>query len=131
MPVEPTPEQLEEFLRSDVDGEIVMLNLLKFSDDTETYGRYQSAAESLVQSVGGRIQWIGLPRHVLVGDPSADDWDAVATVTYPSRQAFLAMISHPDYAPARRLRQRGLARTALICCATAPTTATHHAPRPE
>ena len=41
-------------------------------------------------------------------------WDAVALVSYPSRQAFIDMVSQPDYEKAHEHRESGLADTVLI-----------------
>ncbi|MFG2794339.1 DUF1330 domain-containing protein [Streptomyces sp. NPDC048419] len=116
MLIEPSQEQMEEFVSSDLQGGIVMVNLLKFSDEPEAYIRYQNAVKPLLEGVGGRILWSGKPRHVFIGDQTIHDWDALAAVGYPSRDAFLAMISHPDYPSARKDRAMGLARTAVLCC---------------
>ncbi|MEU6284028.1 DUF1330 domain-containing protein [Streptomyces sp. NPDC047028] len=122
----PTQQQLDDFVTSDVDGEILMCNLLKFSDPQE-YSRYAELVAELLEKVGGRILWAGAARHLLVGG-QPDDWDAVALVTYPSRQAFLAMVADPGYQSALEHRDRGLARTALICCTQVPADGAMTAP---
>ena len=114
--INPTPAQFEELASSDVTGEIVMLNLLKFSDTPEEYGRYEELATPHLAEVGARIIWIGSARHLVIGDQESDTWDAVALVRYPSREAFLSMVTATSYAEALDHRDRGLADTVLICC---------------
>ena len=54
-------------------------------------------------------------RHLVIGDPGTDTWDAVALVAYPSREAFLDMVTATAYGQALEHRERGLADTVLIC----------------
>jgi hypothetical protein len=50
-----------------------------------------------------------------VGAP--EKWDEFAVVEYPSRAAFLGMVSSAAYRAQTRHRDAGLARTELIQCA--------------
>jgi uncharacterized protein (DUF1330 family) len=93
-------------------GAVVMLNLLRFRPDggQERYAEYGAAVAPLLERVGGRIVFAGAPAAPLLGD---DSWDLVALVEYPSRQAFLDMISSPDYTAIGHLRAEALARGEL------------------
>jgi uncharacterized protein (DUF1330 family) len=132
MSIRPNLDQFEEYARSDLDGEVVMVNLLKFArsgastDETgqEAYGRYGDAVRSMIEERGGTLLWAGEARHVFIGDPDANDWDAVALVSYPSRQAFLDMVSTPEYEDAHEHREQGLERTVVIACAPGAAFAT-------
>ena len=104
-------------------GEVVMLNLLKFSSEAgdggggsgrDSYNRYGSKAVEKVQEAGGRVVWAGSPDQVLIGDDDANDWDAVFLVAYPSREAFIAMTSDPEYQKGHASREGGLERMALV-----------------
>ena len=129
MSITPNAEQFLEYVNSDLDGEVVMVNLLKFKkaagsgdgSGADAYNRYGDAVRKMVEEQGGTILWVGHPRHVFIGDPEANDWDAVALVSYPSRQAFLDMVSTPAYTDAHTHREDGLERTVIIACAPAPT----------
>ena len=103
-------------------GAVVMLNLLKFraGEGAHEYAAYGDAASKMVKALGGRVIYVGRCDQVLVGD-AANDWDAIAVVEYPSRQAFIDMVSKPDYQKAHEHREAGLERTVLI--ATTPTAA--------
>jgi uncharacterized protein (DUF1330 family) len=132
MAITPTREQFTEFAHGTREGEVVMLNLLHFArpeeaDDAEADGAtgssgaaaYRDYSDQVVQMVearGGRVIWTGRPEHVLIGDPTADAWDLVALVSYPSRSAFIDMVTSPKYESAHTHRERGLDRTVLLAC---------------
>lgn len=124
MSITPTAEQVQAFVAAPDTGPVVMLNLLKFanheaeadgSNGEDEYNRYGAAALQLVADRGGRLVWLGKAEQVLIGDP-ADDWDAVALVQYPSRRAFLEMVTSDSYQAAHTHRERGLARTIILAC---------------
>ena len=115
-----------------------MINLLHFArpgDKTETeteaadnaedkdasagasaYREYSDQVVKMVEARGGKVIWTGRPEHVLIGDSDADDWDLVALVSYPSRSAFIDMVTSPKYEQAHTHRERGLDRTVLLAC---------------
>jgi uncharacterized protein (DUF1330 family) len=103
------------------DGTVVMLNLLKYAPGggAKEYGAYGDSASAMVRALGGRIIYVGRCDQVLIGD-AANEWDAIAVVEYPNRQAFIDMVSKPDYEKASEHRDAGLERTVLI--ATTPAT---------
>jgi uncharacterized protein (DUF1330 family) len=119
MSITPNKDQFLAFAQAERDGEVVMLNLLKFKSGggSEAYGRYGDAAVRMVEERGGRVVWMGRAEHVLIGDMDANDWDAVALVAYPSRQTFVEMVTNADYMKAHEHREEGLERTVLIGCA--------------
>ena len=86
---------------------VVMLNLLRFRPDggEERYGEYTAAVTPLVERIGGRIIFSGLPGPALLG---SDSWDLVALVEYPSRQAFLDMVASAEYQAIGHLRTEAL-----------------------
>jgi uncharacterized protein (DUF1330 family) len=141
MAITPTREQFSEFTHGTRDGEVVMINLLHFArsddapkdaatakDDAATakddaaaagahaYRDYSDQVVKMVEARGGKVIWTGRPEHVLIGDPAADAWDLVALVSYPSRAAFVDMVSSPNYEEAHSDRERGLDRTVLLAC---------------
>lgn len=131
MAITPTREQFTEFAHGRRDGEVVMINLLHFAPseragegagagaETEGAHAYRDYSEQVVKMVearGGRVIWTGRPEHVLIGDPATDGWDLVALVSYPSRAAFIDMVTSPSYGEAHEHRARGLDRTVLLAC---------------
>ena len=131
MAITPTREQFTAFAHGTREGEVVMLNLLHFArpeeGDTSTqpadgstgahaYRDYSDQVVRMVEARGGRVIWTGRPEHVLIGDTSEDAWDLVALVSYPSRAAFIDMVTSPKYEEAHTHRARGLDRTVLLAC---------------
>ena len=116
--ITPNPEQFKALAAAaaDDDGPVVMLNLLKFKSGggAREYGKYGDAASGMVKALGGRMLYIGRADQVLIGDEAANDWDAIALVEYPSRQAFIDMVSKREYRDAHEHREGGLERTVLI-----------------
>ena len=131
MSVTPTPEQVTALMEKGPEGPIVMVNLLKFRQKAsyevsrseareglsgaEAYQRYGAVAQKCVAEVGGSIVWGGPQALVFIGG-AEQEWDQVVCVRYPSRQAFLTMVSAPHYLAATYHRTAGLERTALLCC---------------
>jgi uncharacterized protein (DUF1330 family) len=128
MSIRPNGDQLKAYINSDHSGEVVMLNLLKFKARAEgedgtgrdAYDRYGSTVKQMIEARGGSLIWQGRADHVFIGDVDANDWDAVALVSYPSRDAFIEMVSTPDYEKAHEHRQAGLADTVVIACTPVP-----------
>jgi uncharacterized protein (DUF1330 family) len=137
MAITPTREQFTEFAHGTRDGEVVMINLLHFARTDEgtppsdadadagatkastgagAYREYSDQVVKMVESRGGKVIWTGRPENVLIGDSDADDWDLVALVSYPSRAAFIDMVTSPKYEEAHTHRERGLDRTVLLAC---------------
>jgi uncharacterized protein (DUF1330 family) len=110
------------------DAPVVMLNLLKFKDvatgggsGAASYNRYGDSVSRMVEERGGQILWSGRVDQVLIGDEAANGWDAIALVQYPSRQAFLDMVSDDTYLKTHEHREGGLADTVLLACTPRPT----------
>jgi uncharacterized protein (DUF1330 family) len=126
--LEPTPERLERFMTAaDDPGPIVMVNLLRYRAQAEyppgmgatpcsgreAYSRYAEIALRKVAEVGGRLLWMGSMASALIG-PEGEEWDDVVLVEYPSRRAFLDMVSRPTYQAAAVHRTAALADSRLI-----------------
>jgi uncharacterized protein (DUF1330 family) len=107
-------EQLDRYLDEDPGGRVAMLNLLRFTPDggRERYLEYAAAIAAVGERYGANPLFVGFGRHALVADPG-QEWDAVAVVTYPSRQAFAEMIRDPEYQAAAHLRSEALLEATL------------------
>jgi len=94
------------------DGPVTMLNLLALQPDggRERYEQYGAAVAPLLERVGGRIVYAGEAVPPLLGD---ERWDLVALVEYPTRQAFLDMVSSPEYLAIAHLRSEALSKGEL------------------
>lgn len=130
--VEPDPERVQAFLaEGDPDATIVMINLLRYRERAaypegfdaapasgrEAYQRYAAEAVKHVAAVGGRMVWLGEVRFTVIG-PEDERWDDAALVEYPSKQAFLEMVSKADYQAAAVHRTAALADSRLLCTET-------------
>ncbi len=138
MAITPTREQFTEFAHGARDGEVVMINLLHFARPDETssptgessaddgteaapassgagaYRDYSDQVIKMVEARGGKVIWTGRPENVLIGDSDSDEWDLVALVSYPSRSAFIDMVTSSElrgsaHAPRARARPHGAA----------------------
>jgi uncharacterized protein (DUF1330 family) len=121
--IRPNKEQFVELMNAADDAPVVMLNLLKFkekadngqADGASEYAKYGDAVVQMVEDRGGKVLWMGRADQTLIGDPN-EGWDSVALVEYPSRKAFIDMVTAPDYEKAHEHRESGLERTVLIAC---------------
>ena len=121
--IKPNKAQFLELMEAPDEGPVTMLNLLKFKSGTtgtgasgaDEYAKYGDAAIQMVEARGGKVLWMGRADQILIGDPT-EDWDSVALVQYPSRKAFIEMVSTPEYEQAHEHRESGLERTVLIAC---------------
>lgn len=117
----PRREQVQAFMAAAADpGPFVMINLLKFKTTTErgepgeaVYARYLKNATPHVEAVGGRALWYGDAHEVFIGE-AEDGWDRALLVQYPSRAAFLQMISDPAYQAISGDREAALERAVLL-----------------
>jgi uncharacterized protein (DUF1330 family) len=124
MAITPSREQFSAFAHDSRPGEVVMINLLHFAAPTDSeaptgrgaYRDYSDQAVKMIEARGGRVLWTGRPEHVLIGDTEQDGWDLAVLVSYPSREAFIDMVSSPTYQAAHTHRERGLDRTVLLAC---------------
>ena len=116
-----------EALRQDADpGPVTMLNLVKFRDKAadgkgsgrKAYSRYVKAAEKLVRGRGGAILWAGIIDGVALSDETDTDWDWGLLVYYPSREAFLEMVTSEEYAEANRHRENGVEKHIILASST-------------
>ncbi len=123
MSITPNPEQFKALANASDAGKVVMLNLLKFKEradgeqgtGAQAYARYGDAAVEMIEARGGKVLWAGRADQMLIGDP-AEDWDTVLLVEYPSRRAFIEMVTAPDYQAAHSHREHGLERTVVVAC---------------
>lgn len=132
----PSEEGLAALTGLRVDGPIVMINLLRYREqadyppdapeglDTspcsgrEAYQqRYGAVAQQTIAEVGGRLLWAGGVEASVIAAPG-EVWDDAVLVEYPSRDAFVKMISMPRYQACAPHRTAALADSRLICTVT-------------
>ncbi len=104
------------------DGPVTMLNLMRFRERSrdgngsgwDAYLRYSALAIRLIKAQGGTIIWTGEAQAVALGVPDAHRWHYVALVRYPSRAAFIEMMTSPEYSIANVERENGCADHAIL-----------------
>ena len=104
------------------DAPVVMLNLMRFRDRSldgngsgwDAYLRYSALAIKLIKARGGTISWTGTAEAVALGVAEDNRWDYVALVRYPSRAAFIDLMTSPEYARANVERDNGCAAHTII-----------------
>ena len=139
--LDPTPEQIKDFLGHPKSGEpVFMLNLPKFRDratykDAKTnaendvsgrvaYNRYASGFSDLLKEAGmdGGAIFGGNANVMMIGTSdmtlgqNIKEWDAVAIVKYPDAATMFKMVSSDDYRKIHKHRRAGLAGQLLISC---------------
>ena len=112
------PKEVNEELIANLPdaGPVVMVNLLQLRDRA-AYKRYSELAMPLIKARGGTVLWAGDGEAVAYGEPQADHWDYVVLVRYPSRAAFLDMVSSPEYAAANLHREQAVAKHSIMATA--------------
>jgi len=119
----PNPDGLAAFMANTDATPVVMLNLLKFKERAdapdegisgmEAYGKYADAMRRIVEGEGGRIFWTGRVDEMVIGESDVD-FDMVALVEYPSRQAFAKIVMDARVQAIGVHRAAGLAGQWLI-----------------
>jgi len=112
------PQELNEALvRSLPDtGPVVMVNLVRYrprsldgdGSGEDAYLRYSRAVMPLIKQRGGGVIWAGQAEAAAFGQVAGGCWDYVVLVRYPSRTAFLDMVTSPEYAAANVHRENGV-----------------------
>ena len=117
-----TPEQLAAQSVADDGTPVVMLNLVAYRPDAtdgsgsglDAYLRYSRGFVRLLKACGGTILWAGDVTGVALGDDGADDWDYAVLVQYPSRAAFVEVMTSADYAAINPHRLAGLRKHIIL-----------------
>ena len=118
-----TDELHQEMLARLPDGApVVMVNLMKFkerSDDGDgtgwdAYVRYSKLVTPLLKTRGAAIVWAGRGNGGVFGPAEFGEWDYVALVRYPGKDAFIDMIGSSEYEAANRHRLNGVERHVII-----------------
>ena len=112
----PTAEQLTALTSRPADAPVLMVNLLKFetTGGLESYQRYAREVASHLDRVGATLRYAGTAPGVVIGDGERPWWDAILVVEYPTPQAFIDMVTTPDYANVHQHRAAALERGDLI-----------------
>jgi uncharacterized protein (DUF1330 family) len=115
-PLEPTPEQVAALTARPADAPVVMVNLLKFkaTGGVESYARYAREVAPHLERAGGTVRYVGAAPAFVIGDGERPWWDAIIVVEYPTPQAFIDMVTNPEYGQVHEHRVAALDRGDLI-----------------
>lgn len=111
--IEPTPESGAAFAARGIEGEVVMLNLLRFRkiadysaspelapeepvSGREAYSRYMEKTAPILAKFGGSLLFSGEGGNYVIG-PADERWDLVLLVRQRSVADFMAFASLPEY----------------------------------
>lgn len=124
--IDPTPEQFKALVESDDESPIVMVNLVRFKDQAtgidegmsgaEAYATYGKNIAPYLAEAGGEVLVATATVESVIG-PAEAEWDMVLLVRYPSRKAFIGMISNPGYQKEHEHRAAGVEEARLILSA--------------
>jgi len=108
----PKPEAIQALAQSNDSSNVVMLNLLKFrpKGGLESYREYARKATPILERLGAKILFDGAFLTTVIGER---DWDSIILVQYPSRRAFIDMVTSPEYQAILHLRQEALESSEL------------------
>ncbi|HWS93973.1 MAG TPA: DUF1330 domain-containing protein [Mycobacterium sp.] len=114
--LETTPEQFAALAARPADAPVLMVNLLKFKAQggLESYLRYGREGAPHLERVGAAIRYAGTAPAVIIGEGERPWWDAILIVEYPTPQAFIDMVTTPEYAKVHEHRAAALERGDLI-----------------
>jgi len=126
--VEPRPEQIESFVGdAAAGGPVVMINLLRYRERAEyppgsdaepctgreAYARYGAGVTPLLAAHGAKVVWGGRVAGSVIA-PEGETWDDAILVEYPSREAFVKMVTSPQYVEVATHRTAALLDSRLI-----------------
>lgn len=128
--LEVTPENGARFFSTAREGEVVMLNLLRFREFADyshapemepeggvsgaaAYRLYMEQIEPMLIASGGSIAFAGEAGHFLIG-PAQERWDYAVLVRQASAQRFLQWASDPAAQTATHHRTAAIADSRLL-----------------
>ena len=118
----PTAEQLQRLTEAPDDGPVVMLNLLRYAEQAldgsgrtgrEAYQHYGELVIPMLEARGAGFIVYATADQTVIG-PADEEWDEMILVQYPSRAAFIDMITSEAYLAAHVHREAGLADSRLV-----------------
>ncbi|MBL6749527.1 MAG: DUF1330 domain-containing protein [Nevskia sp.] len=87
------------------EGPVTMVNLVRLRERAadgdgsgwDAYKRYSALTLPMIKARGGTIIWAGTAEAVALGTPDQAAWDFIVLVRYPSRAAFVDMMTSAEY----------------------------------
>ncbi len=115
------------------DQPVIMINLLRYRDQADYgartdqspcsgreayYQRYAAGGFKCVETVGGKVFWMGKVLASVIGPPD-ERWDDALLVEYPSFSRLQTLFANPDYQAVVFHRTAALEDSRLIATSTA------------
>ena len=94
----------------------VMINLVDYPDEpreARDHEQFAAPALAMVRTLGGERLWEGHLDGVLRGR-SRDRWTGLSLVSYPSRAAYVDLVTSKEYRALKRARSDDPARSAML-----------------
>ena len=115
--IEFSQEQMQAFVKSEIDGPIHMLNLLRYAEDggRKSYVEYSKHTLPLIEKRGGKVVYRGQGRKTVIG---GETWDDILIVEYPSKDVFIEMVTSEEYQKGVHMRNSALEDSRLVCMQT-------------
>lgn len=129
---EPTEAQLAKLMSLPADAPVAALNLFHFNTKAKyqpgdpefgtpageipgeaAFQKYASVAGPIIEKLGGRTVFSTPVDQMMIG-PADAAWDVVAIMYFPTRQAFIDMLSNPEFQDTSRHRKAALANHRMI-----------------
>ena len=98
-------------------GPVAMLNLVKYRNRA-AYAEYGKLTAGLVAEHGGQMLWAGSVAEIVLDEGGGTDWDFAAIVLYPSRQAFIDLVTSEEYLEANEVRREGVVKQVVLAADT-------------
>ncbi len=115
-------EQFNAFMALEIDGALLMYNLLKYKDQVgetgktgfQVYREYLRVTTPFFEKANANIVFKGKPVFTLIGPSEKEYWDEILIVKYETKEDFLGMITAEGYPSA--IREQALLDSRLIFC---------------
>ena len=130
--LEPSENQLSKLLSMPIETPVAVLNLFEFNEvanyqsgdpeyatsaaeisGQDAFHLYGGVAGKTIEDLGGRVVMSAPVEQVLIGHEVAN-WHAAAIMYFPSRGAFLQMMSDANFQTASRQRRAALKNHCMI-----------------
>ena len=133
----PTDDAAKQLFSKSIQGELVMLNLLRFKDvadysnamdiapqkpisGRDAYQIYIKLTLPLLRKSGGDIIFLGKCGHFFIG-PSEEKWDLIMLIKQQSIADFLAFATDPNYQKIIGHREAAIIDSRLLPSEKLPT----------
>lgn len=120
------PFELEALKQHPDRGPVCMVNLVKFREKSldgdgsgrDAYNRYAAVVRHILKALGAVVVWMGSVDHLALHEGGDVDWDVVQLVYFPSRDAFIDMVTNAEYLEANKHRTNGTEKHVIFATST-------------